>query len=61
MPITRLRFTISDLKKEQQRRREEAQPGRVPTVEEKASSKCLTYEVKSKEQRKRKTLIYTCF
>ncbi|XP_071330303.1 uncharacterized protein [Trachinotus anak] len=49
-PITRPRFTLSDLKKEQQRRREEAQ-------EAETSLKSLTSEVRSEEQSKRKTLI----
>ena len=55
-PVTRPRYTISDLKKEQQRRREEAELCPMPRVEDKASSKCLMSEVKSLEQSRRKTL-----
>ncbi|XP_044054521.1 myosin-M heavy chain-like [Siniperca chuatsi] len=55
-PNTGPRFTLSDLKKEQQWRSDEAELCRLRKVDNEASFKCLTSELKGQEQSKRKTL-----
>ncbi|XP_067454244.1 golgin subfamily A member 6-like protein 22 [Thunnus thynnus] len=55
-PVTSLKFSLSDLEKEQQRRHKEAELCHLQKVEDKASLKCLTSKLQGKEQSKRKTL-----
>lgn len=55
-PVTRPKFSLSDLEKEQQRRSKEAERSYLQKVKDKASFKCQTCELQGNDQSKRATL-----